>query len=359
MNHHSMATSSPSKSKPSKGENLASCPSSSAPKPFFIMDWLEELIVDQDVEKIAEMLQTPNKQPLKYEYSRQYAQQYSKQNPLTPSCSASTATTQASETSTSIDNAPGTPKSSNRNTDKSPASPNPDISPSQRRRLPAMEPQMLFMSKSKAPSPSSTSNTTSVYKRSIALGNGWNAKGLKKAKQGLWQDALACWENALEIRRQLLGDNHLEVANTYNNQGIALGKLGHTNHAIEALARALKIRQQILGIHHGQVISTWHNLANVHQQIGNLQTSLECFGEAKSLSSVLGKTSTQTARICTAMGHVYYQAKQWLDARDAYQDAMDIYLSKPDHASHKHEVLDLQRDIEELDQRLARQPPPR
>jgi hypothetical protein len=52
--------------------------------------------------------------------------------------------------------------------------------------------------------------------KSIQMGNGWNAKGLKKAKSGLWQDALLFWDNALEIRFQVLGHQHLDVADTRN-----------------------------------------------------------------------------------------------------------------------------------------------
>jgi hypothetical protein len=57
------------------------------------------------------------------------------------------------------------------------------------------------------------------------MSNGWNAKGLEKARHGKWEQALSCWQNALEIRRQVLGESHSDVANTWNNIGIALGKL--------------------------------------------------------------------------------------------------------------------------------------
>ena len=32
------------------------------------------------------------------------------------------------------------------------------------------------------------------------------------------------------------------------------------------------------------------------------------------------------ARICTVIGQVYYQAQQWIDAQDAYQDALNVLL---------------------------------
>ena len=313
--------------------------SSSAPKPFFLMDWLEDLVQDQDVEKIAEMLQTPNRKKTTPRWN-------------TPPRSVSHSSFEKESVT------PGTPKSSNRKNRLRYSSSSPDCrqpsSPTT-----SMKPQRLFdnTSQERQPEPSSRrsspTNTTpsSMYKKSLALGNGWNAKGLKKAQQGLWQDALSCWDNALEIRHQLLGKMNLEVANTYNNRGIALGKLGHYDLAIEALQQALDIRVELLQTpHHPQVISTLHNLANVHHQVGNLQLALQVFGRAKELS--LNNPHDQTARICTAMGHVYYQAQQWIDARDAYQDALQLYKLTTSNSASSQEMLNLQRDIEELDQRL-------
>jgi tetratricopeptide (TPR) repeat protein len=109
-------------------------------------------------------------------------------------------------------------------------------------------------------------------------------------------------------------------------------------------------------------------MANVLHQVGNLQAALEVFGQAKALHPN-ATDPIQTARICTAMGHVYYQAKQWVDARDAFQDALEHYstttTASQNNASKKtmqvvvmcqQESLDLKRDIDELDERLARQP---
>jgi hypothetical protein len=59
------------------------------------------------------------------------------------------------------------------------------------------------------------------------------------------------------------------------------------------------------------------------------------------------------------MGHVYYQAEQWVDARDAYQDALELYnnnINSGSNAScHKQELVDLRRDIQELDRRIVLQ----
>jgi tetratricopeptide (TPR) repeat protein len=271
------------------------------------MDWLEEMMQDKDVETLSEMLQTP-----------------------TSLC-------------------PETPKSSNRkrhcrslNNDdrekchedvmdlpKSSCYSPPTV---ERKREPTLFPAAaVVVTPSKStiatsmtpPRPSTRRSSTSksppksspFYRKSIQMGNRWNAKGLKKAKSGLWQDALLCWDTALDIRIQVLGHQHLDVANTYNNRGIiALGKKCLWEAAIHSLIQALEIRKQTLGQQHPQVAATMHNLANVHHQAGDLQGAHGLLGHCKSIYLLRIsqtkqyplvpnlKSQQQLARACVAMG---------------------------------------------------------
>jgi predicted HD phosphohydrolase len=189
-------------------------------------------------------------------------------------------------------------------------------------------------------------------RRSVTIGNGWNAKGLKKAKSNKWEEALLCWENALEIRTQVLGDQHLDVANTYNNMGIAHGKLNNISQAMSFLHRALDIRVAHYGQDHEEVAATLHNIGNVHQQVGDLESAIQCFCQAKNIQvSLLGNEHPQIARACIAMGHVYYQARDFEDARLAYMDALTIF-EKSGLSPTSLEVQSLEKDIDDLDRQI-------
>jgi tetratricopeptide (TPR) repeat protein len=332
-------------------------------KPFFLMDWLEEFISpDQDVYQLAALLQTPGK------------------------------LNEMSSTPRRCSSPPNTPKSSNRKT-KTAAFYNEKSSSSCSRKSLTVKPQQLFKdqgttqntpTKKNKKKNASSSHTSSKGGGSLnkqhsllALGNGWNAKGLKKAREGLWKDALACWDVALELRLPLLPPTSEEVANTWNNRGIALGKLGDYLQALESLNKALEIR-----LHNNNnsnnddngngstkkkttsvIISTYHNIANVHQQAGDYNKALAIFGIAKALCYEGGDAKdypsmVSMARLCTAMGHVYYQAEQWVDARDAYYDAVWVYQQIVVVAEHKHhhaELKELRKDIREIDQKIILQ----
>jgi tetratricopeptide (TPR) repeat protein len=183
----------------------------------------------------------------------------------------------------------------------------------------------------------------------------WNTRGLEAAQHSNWNQALESWDNALEIYQTLLSSSHTHVANVQNNRGIALGKLQRTDEALQALQRALEIRQN----NHDDtatatltVVTTLHNIANVHQETGNFADALRVLALAKDMLWTTTNNNNnidndtrlsltfprwhQSARLCTAMGHVYHQAEQWRDAREAYHDALHIYQRLVDFVDAHH-----------------------
>jgi tetratricopeptide (TPR) repeat protein len=192
-------------------------------------------------------------------------------------------------------------------------------------------------------------------KQSISMGNGWNAKGLQRAQAGKWEDAFRCWRNALEIRSQCLGEDHIDTANTANNIGIALGKLDQINEAVDYLERALEIRIHHFGRENSQVATTYHNLGNVYQQAGHLEKAVTCFHESKKLQEKLvGLYHVEVARCYVSMGNTYAQANQFRDAREAYCDA--LYVFQRSGLLHNNlEVQTVVGDIRQLDSLLLQQ----
>lgn len=255
-------------------------------KPFFIIDWLEK-IIPKDLEFAQQFLQTPKKET-KSEDAKQLIGAVPREL-FTPASS---------------------PKSAN----------------------------------------SSHREKSYFYKKSVTIGNAWNAKGLQKAQKDHWEEALLCWQSALEVRLQVLGEDHVDVANTYNNIGIAQGKIGSYDDAIKSLLVAQDIRKRQLGEDHSEVAATLHNIGNVYQQSGAFLKAVDYFEMSKEL---LGKNNAQVARADIAIGHAYFQAAEWEDALIAYNGAMGTLrlagLSEDDD-----EIINLREDLEDVKAELNR-----
>jgi len=189
-------------------------------------------------------------------------------------------------------------------------------------------------------------------KQSEAVGAGWNAKGLQKARKDDWQGALECWEMALDIRQQVLGSHHKDVSNTRNNLGIALGRLGREEDAMVHLLKALEIRLELYGTKHQDIAATHHNIGNVLQQSGDYVGALESFVEAKRIQQeLLGKDSVQVARAWNAIGHLHFETQQYTNAREAYTQALDTFR-KAGREENDMEVEHTKMDLQEAEELL-------
>ncbi|XP_046863002.1 uncharacterized protein LOC124456679, partial [Xenia sp. Carnegie-2017] len=87
--------------------------------------------------------------------------------------------------------------------------------------------------------------------------------GLLYYDTGKYSKAKNHHEKALEIQKQSLGPNHVDVAASLNNLGNVYNDTGNYDKAIEFHEKALEIKKQSLGPNHVDVAMSLNNLGNV------------------------------------------------------------------------------------------------
>ena len=91
---------------------------------------------------------------------------------------------------------------------------------------------------------------------------------------GLYADAARHLEHALEIRREVLGEEHLESAESLDNlAGLIVEARGDYALAASYIREALDLRRRRLGNEHEEVAESLNNLAHVLQIQGDLKTA--------------------------------------------------------------------------------------
>lgn len=90
--------------------------------------------------------------------------------------------------------------------------------------------------------------------------------------------ALECLNQALDIRKKVLGEEHELVSDTHNNLAFFCCSLGQPEEAKFHLWEALSIRKQCSA--HQKVADTLNNLGNVHKDLHEYQLAIECYQEA-------------------------------------------------------------------------------
>ncbi len=95
-----------------------------------------------------------------------------------------------------------------------------------------------------------------------------------EARQGLYAQTLPVWKKGLELRRNLLGEDHLDTANSYN----AVAFNFHTRRiAVEAypyFKKTLEIKLRVLGKDHPETANSYNNLAANLKDQGEVREAL-------------------------------------------------------------------------------------
>jgi tetratricopeptide (TPR) repeat protein len=131
--------------------------------------------------------------------------------------------------------------------------------------------------------------------------------GLAKARSTL--------ERALDLSRQVFGENHFATAARYHDLGILLRVGGKPTEALPHARKALQLRQQILGEEHPQTAQSLSSLALVLQALGRYDEAEVPLREAlRMCRHVLGEEHLDTAA-------AYHQLARYLMARGEHAEA--------------------------------------
>jgi len=113
---------------------------------------------------------------------------------------------------------------------------------------------------------------------------------------GRSEPALRLFQQALEMRREVLGDDHPDVAQSLNNLAAASLWLDPAT-AKSLYERALEIRRRTLGAEHEDVAQSLNNLAHLHQANGDFRAAEPLFREALEIHrKALGEQHSTYAR---------------------------------------------------------------
>lgn len=144
--------------------------------------------------------------------------------------------------------------------------------------------------------------------------------------QGRYDEARQAGEEALSIRRRVLGPGHRDVADSlFVLAGIETYGTGDYDRA-EALHReALAIRRDVLGPRHAAVGESLNALAVVHLNQGDLAGAEALYTECLELyRAILGDEHPEVAMVMENLGGVYFQQERHEEAIALLHSVLDV-----------------------------------
>ena len=170
----------------------------------------------------------------------------------------------------------------------------------------------------------------------VDVATSYNNLGTVYRHTGEFAKAKDYHERALEIRKEQLGSNHVDVAASYNNLGTVYWNTGEFTKAKDYYERALEIRKEQLGSNHVNVAQSYNNLGIVYSDTGEFAKAKDYYERALEIrKEQLGSNHVNVAQSYNNLGNVYWHTGEFAKAKDYHERALEIQKEQlgPNHVN--------------------------
>jgi tetratricopeptide (TPR) repeat protein len=150
-----------------------------------------------------------------------------------------------------------------------------------------------------------------------------NQLGRLCCSQGSYTESEPLFERALQIREQALGPDHPLVAETLNGLAIQYAERGDYEKAAPFVQRALRIREQTLGADHLQVAEILNTFGCLYTFLGNYVEAGSALQRAMQIrEKVLGAEHPLVSQSLTNLGRLYNEQGQYAAVEPVLRQAL-------------------------------------
>ncbi|CAF1632004.1 unnamed protein product [Adineta ricciae] len=181
-----------------------------------------------------------------------------------------------------------------------------------------------------------------------------NQLGTIKDKQGDYEAALWCYEEALTTTEKILPLNYEFLATCYNNIGAVYENMKDYSQALSLYTKSNEILQRILPENHRNMAASYNNIGNAHHHMG--EYSKACLFLDKALEILQKSLPSNHPLIGTAFtnsSYIYYVMEDYSKALSYLEQARDICTRSlpPGHIRFR----TIERRLEAIKQKLENQ----
>jgi tetratricopeptide (TPR) repeat protein len=140
-----------------------------------------------------------------------------------------------------------------------------------------------------------------------------------------YEAAVARYEAALDIRKRLLGDDHVEVARMYDNLSLVFQPLGRLDEALVMCSSALEIFKKAPGDNHRDIAICHTNMGNILNRQGKPDAATEHY--SMGLAIIL-ETEGETANAADPLNNIGIILKDQMkldEAMEKFVSALRLY----------------------------------
>jgi tetratricopeptide (TPR) repeat protein len=146
-------------------------------------------------------------------------------------------------------------------------------------------------------------------------------------RKNMISTAMQLFDESLRIRRTKLGNNHRDVSFTLYNLGLCHQLQGSYAEAISCYSETLRVEKLVLGAAHRDVSMTMYKLGEAHKANGDMDKALSYFEGALNIErSTIGQEDPATvARTLNEIGNIYLSKGDVIPMMEAFNEAARIF----------------------------------
>lgn len=149
--------------------------------------------------------------------------------------------------------------------------------------------------------------------------------GFMYYEQRRFGQALELYYDALEIRREVLGEIHADIADIYNCVGHVYYLQEEYEQALDLYRKALKIRKHTLGINHPATADAYNNVGLIYARSREYEKALKLYKKALEIrEKVWGNIHPDTAASLVNIAHIYCEVGKYEKALEMGLKALEI-----------------------------------
>lgn len=137
--------------------------------------------------------------------------------------------------------------------------------------------------------------------------------------------AMDYYLKSLEIRRELIGNEHRDIATMLNNIGRVHYIKGEYDRAAARYRESLDMRRKLLGRDHLDTACACYNYGQTLHQQARLEEALKYYQEFMSITvPKLGQTHRDVAIMLKCMAQIYHERREYERALSLYEEALGV-----------------------------------
>ena len=154
----------------------------------------------------------------------------------------------------------------------------------------------------------------------------YNNLGYIKNEQGDHEEAIRCYEKALESYKKVLPSDNQSMANCYNNIGSVYESMGEYAKALEFYEKGLAINEKTAPSGHESFDIFYNNIGSVYSNMGDFSKAMLFYKKGLEIrEKVLLPNDPKLASSYNNIGRLHQDMGDYVQARLFFEEALNIW----------------------------------